>query len=140
MVSSERSQPLSDPQQITFIVLNRFWSLSKKPFTLLLLTDKIKLDGMQTKIKLKIQVWLALCFKFWEYTSVKSYKIQLPVLSFLVSHQFLHQQISKFLSNFSKHDKSFCQISLKFLLNFFLTFVDKILQKHFSELLLYIYF
>ena len=140
MVSSERSQPLSDPQQITFIVLNRFWSLSKKPFTLLLLTDKIKLDGMQTKIKLKIQVRLALCFMFWEYTSVKSYKIQLPVLSFLVSNQFLHQQISKFLSKLSKRDKSFCQISLKFLLNFFLTFVDKILQKHFSELLLSIYF
>ena len=140
MVSSERSQPLSDPQQITFIVLKRFWSLSKKPFTLLLLTDKIKLDGMQTKIKLKIQVRLALCFMFWEYTSVKSYKIQLPVLSFLVSNQFLHQQISKFLSKLSKRDKSFCQISLKFLLNFFLTFVDKILQKHFSELLLYIYF
>ena len=119
MVSSERSQPLSDPQQITFIVLNRFWSLSKKPFTLLLLTDKIKLDGMQTKIKLKIQVRLALCFMFWEYTSVKSYKIQLPVLSFLVSNQFLHQQISKFLSKLSKRDKSFCQISLKFLLNFF---------------------
>ena len=119
MVSSERSQPLSDPQQVTFIVLNRFWSLSKKPFTLLLLTDKIKLDGMQTKIKLKIQVRLALCFMFWEYTSVKSYKIQLPVLSFLVSNQFLHQQILKFLSKLSKRDKSFCQISLKFLLNFF---------------------
>ena len=29
---SERNQPLRDPQQITFIMLNRFWLLSKNPF------------------------------------------------------------------------------------------------------------
>ena len=48
-----------------FIMHNRFWSLSKKaltplpppppPFYPLFLTDNIKLDGMPTKIKLKIQ-------------------------------------------------------------------------------------
>ena len=57
------------------------------------LTDNIKLDGMPTKIKLKIEACFTLYFKFWEGASVKSYKIQLPVLLFLVSHQFLYQQI-----------------------------------------------
>ena len=33
MNSSESNQPLKDPLQITFVMLNRFWSLSKKPFT-----------------------------------------------------------------------------------------------------------
>ena len=90
MNSSERSQPLRDPQQITFIMLHRSWLLSKKPFTPLFLTDNIKLNGMPTKIKLKIQACFTLYFKFWEGTSVKSFKIELPVLLFLVSHQFLH--------------------------------------------------
>ena len=105
MNSSERSQPLRDPQQITFIMVNRFWPLSKKPFTHLFVTDNIKLDGMPTKIKLKIQACFTLYFKFWEGTSAKSYKIQLPVLLFLVSHQFLYQQISFFTTfqNFIQH-------------------------------------
>ena len=112
MNSSERSQPLRDPQQITFIMVNRFWPLSKKPFTHLFVTDNIKLDGMPTKIKLKIQACFTLYFKFWEGTSVKSYKIQLPVLLFLVSHQFLYQQVSLFY-NFLEHhstlsEKDFC--------------------------------
>ena len=120
MNSSERSQPLRDPQQITFIMVNRFWPLSKKPFTHLFVTDNIKLDGMPTKIKLKIQACFTLYFKFWEGTSAKSYKIQLPVLLFLVSHQFLYQQISFFLQLF----KNFIQYYLKktFVTNFtFLT-------------------
>ena len=102
MNSSERSEPLKDLQQITFIMLNR---LGKKPFTPLFLTDNIKLDGMSTKITLKIQACFTLHFKFWEDTSVKSYKIQLPVLLFLVSHQFLYQQISFFTTfqNFIQH-------------------------------------
>ena len=105
MNSSERSQPLRDPQQITFIMLNRSWLLSKKPFTLLFLTDNIKLNGMPAKVKLKIQACFTLYFKFWEGTSAKSYKIQLPVLLFLVSHQFLYQQISFFTTfqNFIQH-------------------------------------
>ena len=110
MNSSERSQPLRDPQQITFIMLNRFWALSKKPNTspsphMVFLMHNIKLDGMPTKIKLKIQACFTLYFKFWEGTSAKSYKIQLPVLLFLVSHQFLYQQISFFTTfqNFIQH-------------------------------------
>ena len=117
MNSSERSEPLKDLQQITFIMLNR---LGKKPFTPLFLTDNIKLDGMSTKITLKIQACFTLHFKFWEDTSVKSYKIQLPVLLFLVSDQFLYQQISFFLQLF----KNFIQYYLKktFVTNFtFLT-------------------
>ena len=112
MNSSERTQPLRDPQQITFIMLNRSWLLSKKPFTLLFLTDNIKLNGMPAKVKLKIQACFTLYFKFWEGTSVKSFKIELPVLLFLVSHQFLYQQIS-FFYNFLELqstliEKDFC--------------------------------
>ena len=62
--SSERSQPFTDLQQIVFIVIIRFCSLSKKPFIPLLLTDNIKLDGIPTKIKLKIQSCFTLYFKF----------------------------------------------------------------------------
>ena len=118
MNSSERSQPLRDPQQITFIMLNRFWALSKKPNTspslhMVFLMHNIKLDGMPTKIKLKIQACFTLYFKFWEGTSAKSYKIQLPVLLFLVSHQFLYQQISffyNFLELYSTlSEKDFCR-------------------------------
>ena len=105
MNSSETSQSLRDPQQITCNMLHRFWSVSKKPFTHLFLTDNIQLDGMPTKIKLKIQVCFTLFFKFWEGTSVKSYKIQLPVLLFLVSHQFLYQQISLFYNFLELHWK-----------------------------------
>ena len=76
MNSSERSQPLRDPQQITFIMLNRFSLLSKTPFTSLFITDNIKVDGMPTKIKLKIQACFTLYFKFWEGTSVKCFQIQ----------------------------------------------------------------
>ena len=83
MNSSERRQPLRDPQQITLIMLNRFWLLSKTSFTLLFLKDNIKLDEMQAKIKLKMQACFTLYFQFWEGTSMKSYKIQLPVLLFL---------------------------------------------------------
>ena len=76
MNSSERSQSLRDPQQITFIMLNRFSLLSKTPFTSLFITDNIKVDGMPTKIKLKIQACFTLYFKFWEGTSVKCFQIQ----------------------------------------------------------------
>ena len=81
MNSSERSQPLRDPQQITFIMLNRFWALSKKPNIppsphMVFLMHNIKLDGMPTKIKLKIQACFTLYFKFWEGTSVKCFQIQ----------------------------------------------------------------
>ena len=103
MNSSKRSHSQRDSQQISFIITFGFCSLSKKskkPFTPLLLTDNIKLDGLPTKIKLKIQGCFTLYFNLWEGTSVKSYKIQLPVLLFVVSHQFLYQQISLFLHLF----------------------------------------
>ena len=77
-------------------MLNRFWSLSKKSFIPLFLANNIKLDGKPTKIKLKIQACFTLYFKFWEGTSVKSYKMQLPVLLFFVFHQFLYEQIAFF--------------------------------------------
>ena len=100
MNSSLKSQPLRDPQQINFIMLKRFWSLSKKPFTPLFLTNNIKLDGISTKIKLKVQVCFTLYFRFWEDNSVKSYKMQLPVLLYFVLHQFLYQQRAFFLQLF----------------------------------------
>ena len=99
-------------QQITSVMLNRFWSLNQKLFTPLLLTDSIKLDGMPTKIKAKIQSFFTLNFEFWESFSVKSYKMQLSVPLFLVSHQFLYQQISSFYNFLELHstlsEKDFC--------------------------------
>ena len=99
-IQSDSSQPLRDCSQTTFVHLTKFW-LSKSPFTLLYLTDNIKLDGIPTKIKWKIQACSILYLKFFEDTSVKSYKIQLPVLLFLVLRQFLYQQKSIFY-NFLK--------------------------------------
>ena len=86
--SSERNQSLRDPQQINFIMLMVIMWKTLHP---LFLTDNTKLDGMPTKIKLKIQACFTLYFKFWEGTSVKRYKIELPVLLFLVSHHFSYQ-------------------------------------------------
>ena len=56
--------------------------------------DNIRLHEMPTKIKWKMQACFMLYLKFWEVTSVKSYKMQLPVFLFLFLHQFLFQQIS----------------------------------------------
>ena len=56
MNSSERSQPLRDPQQIILIMLNRFWSLSKKPFTPLFLKDSIKQEGNTSLFYIVFQV------------------------------------------------------------------------------------
>ena len=88
-----KNRATKDPQPTTSVMLNIFWVLiSKKLLLSLFLTSNIKLDGMPTNIKLKRQACFTLYFKFWEVTSVKSYKIQLPILLFLV----LHQQISFF--------------------------------------------
>ena len=65
--------------------------------------DNIKPDGMSTKIKLKIQSCFALYFTFWEGASVKSYKIQLPVILIPILHQFLYQQISFFYNFLELH-------------------------------------
>ena len=93
--SSERRQPLEDPQQIAFINLIWFWSLSKKTFISLFLTDNI-------------QACFTLCFKFWEGTSLK---MQLPVLYFLFCISF-YIQISSFYDILELHstlsEKYFC--------------------------------
>ena len=75
-----------------FCLLNRFW-LSENPLLhpSLFLTYNIKLDGMPTKIKCKMQACFILHFKFFEGTSVESYTIQLLVLLVFVLHQFLYQ-------------------------------------------------
>ena len=68
---------------------------------------------MPTKVKLKIQACFTFHFKFWENTSVKSYKIQLTVLLFLVSYQFLYQLISYSYIFLGLHstlsEKDFCR-------------------------------
>ena len=83
MNSCERSQSLRDHQQVGFIMLNKFWSLTKKPFTLLFLTDNIKLDGMPARIKLKIQACFTLYFKFWEGTLWKVMRYMYQFFYFL---------------------------------------------------------
>ena len=93
----------------------KFWWLGKKPFIPLFLTDNIKLDGIPTKIKWKIQACFTLYFKFWDGTSVK---MQLPVLLFLVLHQLLYQQISSFYNFLELHltlsEKDLCHKFLFF--------------------------
>ena len=64
--SSERNQSLRDPQQINFIMLMVIMWKTLHP---LFLTDNTKLDGMPTKIKLKIQACFTLYFMFWEGTA-----------------------------------------------------------------------
>ena len=64
--------------------------LSKSPYPLFLMVN-VKLDWKPTKIKWKQHAWFTLYFKFWEGTSLKSYKIQLPVSLF---HFVLYRQIS----------------------------------------------
>ena len=98
MNSSESRQPLWDPQQITFAMPNRFRSLSETPPQPSHLPRcKWTMSGCmecQPRFKWKIQVYVTLGFKFWEGTSVKIYKTELPVFLFLVLHQFLYHQIS----------------------------------------------
>ena len=100
----------------------KFWWLGKKPFIPLFLTDNIKLDGIPTKIKWKIQACFTLYFKFWDGTSVK---MQLPVLLFLVLHQLLYQQISSFYNFLELHstlsEKDFCH-KFSFFMGFTQTF------------------
>ena len=60
---------------------------------------------MPTKIKLKVQAFFTLSFKFSVGASVKSYKLQLPVFLFRVLHQFLCLRISfcAAFQNFIQH-------------------------------------
>ena len=107
--SSERSQPLRDPRQDTFIMLIRFWLLSKKPFIPLFFTDSIKLDRIPTKIKLKTQACFIMYSTFWVGTSVN---MQLPIVLFFVLDQLLYQQISVLYNFLELHwalsEKYFC--------------------------------
>ena len=72
---------LRDCQQITFIMLNRFCSLSKLPLpptpTPLLLTNKTNLDGIPSKIKWKIHVFWYIVFQVLKLLLIKKYKIEL---------------------------------------------------------------
>ena len=78
MNSSESSQLLRDPRQITFVMLNSFWSLSKNPSLSSILPI---LNGQHQT------AWNA-NHKFWEGTSVKSYKIQLPIFFYFSRYHF----------------------------------------------------
>ena len=66
--SSESSQPLRNPQQITCVTLKGFRVLSENP----VFNRQYQADGMATKIKRKMQACFTLYSKFWEGTSVKS--------------------------------------------------------------------
>ena len=76
----------------TFVILNRFYPLSKNP-PLLFLMDNIKLDEITTKIKWKIHACLAFYFKFWRYFS---------------KHHCI--QISRTSINLTVQKKIFCHI------------------------------
>ena len=56
-----------DHQHKTFVTLNIFCQLSWIHSHLLLLRDKIKLNGMVTKIKWKADALLTVHFKIWRY-------------------------------------------------------------------------
>ena len=91
--------PLRDRQQITFVMLNRFCPLSKLSPTPLFLTNKIKLHGIPSKIKWKMDV-----FRIFKLLLIKKYKIELVnqflyFLSFYITSAFTWIDISfyKFL-------------------------------------------
>ena len=66
--------------QITFIMPDRFFLLSKPPrFVkhLLFLTDKTNLDGTPSKIKWKMHVFWYIVFQVLKELLIKEYKIQL---------------------------------------------------------------
>ena len=79
--SSENGQPLKDPRQITFITLNGFWPLSKNPLTPHPRSQRTISSWMECQWK--TQACFTLYFKFWEGTSVKSYKINYQFFYFL---------------------------------------------------------
>ena len=66
---------LRDCQQITFIMLNRFCSLSKlSPPPLSLLMNKTKLDGIPSKIKWKMHVFWYIVFQVLKLLLIKKIK------------------------------------------------------------------
>ena len=65
--------------------------------------DIIRLHGMPTNIKWKIKACFTLNFKFWEGTSVKSYKAQLPVFYFLFYISFYISRYQHFYNFLEFH-------------------------------------
>ena len=82
------------------------------PLTHLFSTDNIKLNGMPTKTKWKIQPCFIFFFSSFENVLLwKVNKIELPVLLFLVLYQFLFQQIYIFYNFLALHltlSEGFC--------------------------------
>ena len=58
---------IRDCWQITFGTFNGILSIKQPHSTPLFLTDKIKTDGMSTKINWKINTFFTLHSKFWRY-------------------------------------------------------------------------
>ena len=116
MNSCESSKPLRDCQQITCVMLNRFQVKNPSPLTLSLI-DNIKLDGIPTKVKWKIQVSFLFYFKFSKGTSVKSYEMQLPVLLLFLFYISFYISRYHFLQLFRT---LFCIIWKRFSLQVFL--------------------
>ena len=109
--SSESSQPQGSSTN-NFVTFNGFWLLSKKALTPLFLMDNIKLDGMPTKIKWKIQACFTLYFKFTFNFKVLLWKVIrymyqlfyfLFYISFYISRYYFLQLFRTLLS-----EKGFC--------------------------------
>ena len=105
MNSSESSQSLRDPLQITFVMLHRFWSLSKNlfsPKSSPFLMDNIRLHGMLTTGFEKVLLWKVIRYSY-------QFFYFLFYISFYISryhfHNFLefHSKLSekKFRPKFS---------------------------------------
>ena len=64
MNSSESSQPLRDPRQITFVMLNSFWSLSKNPSLSSILPILNGQHGMPTTSFEKVLLWKVIRYSY----------------------------------------------------------------------------
>ena len=86
--SSESSQPLRDPRQITSVMLNRFWSLSKNPFTpspsphlsFLFIMDNIRLHGMPTTSFEKVLLWKVTRYSYQFFSCFTSVFISADII------------------------------------------------------------
>ena len=84
----DNSQPLRDPRQITSIMLNRFWSLSKNPFTpphrlhlsLLFIMDNIRLHGMPTTSFEKVLLWKVTRYSYQFFSCFTSMFISADII------------------------------------------------------------
>ena len=143
--SSESNQPLRDPRKITFVMLNRFWSLSKIPLAptpiLLVFNEINRLHGIPSKIKWKILACFN-CFSSFEKVLLwKVIRCSCQFLYFFVSNvPFLRDSNSKPPpppppfngQNLLNMTNVFLSIFLKMsseILFFFFKFINKILHK-----------